>query len=62
MKLLGYAFLFILAAGLVTALALGVAVQLVWYGLLALIVVGVVTFIAKKVRGSSASSSERLPR
>ncbi len=43
MKFLGFAVLFVVAAGLVIAMAVGVAVQLVWYGFLALLVVTGVT-------------------
>ena len=51
MKILGFGFLFVLAAALVLAMLLGVAVQIIWYGFLALLVVGAVTFVMNKVRG-----------
>ena len=69
MKILGFGFLFVLAAALVLAMLLGVAVQIIWYGFLALLVVGAVTFVMNKVRGSKSASRiehaadvEHLPR
>ena len=73
MKFLGFAFLFVVAAGLVIAMAVGVAVQLVWYGFLALLVVAGFTFVANKLRGpkrldriehadAAHLEAERLPR
>ena len=69
MKILGFGFLFVLAAALVLAMLLGVAVQIIWYGFLALLVVGAVTFVMNKVRGPKradriehANDVEQLPR
>jgi hypothetical protein len=69
MKFLGFGFLFVLAAALVLAMLLGVAVQIIWYGFLALLVVGAVTFVMNKVRGPKrvdriehATDVEQLPR
>jgi hypothetical protein len=69
MKFLGFAALFVVAAGLVIAMAVGVAVQLVWYGFLALLVVTGVTFVMNKLKGPKRSERleapldvERLPR
>jgi hypothetical protein len=73
MKFLGFAFLFVLAAALVLAMLFGVALQIIWYGFLALIVVGAVTFVMKKIRKPANASpvdyvdaanqdAERLPR
>ena len=68
MKFLGFAFLFVLAGALVLAMLLGAAIQIIWYGFLALLVVGAVTFIMKKIRKPVNTSpvdyvdSERLPR
>jgi hypothetical protein len=69
MKIFGFGFLFVLAAALVLAVLLGVAVQIIWYGVLALLVVGAVTFVMNRVRGPKATDRiehaadvERLPR
>jgi hypothetical protein len=73
MKFLGFAFLFVIAGALVLAMLLGAAIQLVWYGFLALLVVGAVGFVMKKLRKPVNTSpvdyvdtakldAERLPR
>jgi len=68
MKFLGFGFLFVLAAALVLAMLLGVAVQIIWYGFLALLVVGAVTFVMNKIRGPKTVDridhvdAEHLPR
>jgi hypothetical protein len=69
MKFLGFALLFVMAAGLVIAMAVGVAIQLVWYGFLALLVVTGVTFVMNKLRGPKRTErleappdAEQLPR
>jgi hypothetical protein len=68
MKILGFGFLFVLAAALVLAMLLGVAVQIIWYGFLAMLVVGAVTFVMNKIRGPKSVEridhvdAERLPR
>ena len=68
MKFLGFAFLFVLAGALVLGLLFGIAAQLIWYGFLALLVVGAVTFIMGKIRGPKRvdrigrADAERLPR
>jgi hypothetical protein len=73
MKFLGFAFLAVLAVALVLGILLGAAIQLVWYGFLALLVVGAVTFVMKKIRKPVNASpvdyvdaanrdAERLPR
>lgn len=68
MKILGFAFFFVLAAALVLAMLLGVAIQIIWYGFLAMLVVGAVSFIMAKIRGPKGVDridhvdAERLPR
>lgn len=68
MKFLGFAFLAVCAAALVLAMLLGVAVQIIWYGFLALLVVGAVSFVMGKIRGPKRVDridhveAERLPR
>ncbi|HEV7692218.1 MAG TPA: hypothetical protein VGO52_15385 [Hyphomonadaceae bacterium] len=68
MKILGFGFLFVLAAALVLAMLLGVAIQIIGYGFLALLVVGGVSFVMNKVRGPKVVDRidhvdpEQLPR
>jgi hypothetical protein len=73
MKFLGFAFLAVLAVALVLGILLGMAVQIIWYGFLALLVVGAVSFVMKKIRKPVNTSpvdyvdapnldKERLPR
>jgi uncharacterized membrane protein len=69
MKFLGYIFVALIAAALIVAMLVGVAIQLIWYGFLALLVVGAVTFVMGKLKGPKRSErleapldAERLPR
>lgn len=69
MKFLIFAVLALIAVALVVGIVIGAVFELIGYGLMALLVVGVVTFVMKKVRGPRDRSrvrqvrdAERLPR
>ncbi len=68
MKLLGYAFLFVVAAGFITVIAIGAAFKLIGLIFMALLVVGGVTFVIRKLRKRDPMTidhpieAERLPR
>jgi hypothetical protein len=68
MKFVGFVLLFVVAAAMVIGMIVGVALEILWFGFLALLVVGGVSWVMGKIKGKRAAKlehpldAERLPR